>query len=311
MAHTRGARLVTLAGLLAAGCMQERAAQDTVAPPPSMPAAATLSAAQADGLKALGYAGPVRQEAPAAVAPAGQAAPAQPAGLEAMAAARKLIRTGQMALVVESYLAASGEVQRIAEANGGYLAQAQAQRGAQDRRNGSLTIRVAASRFDDVVAAIRGLGDVRNENIATQDVTKAYADLETRLRVKRETADRLREILRTRTAKLAEVLEAERELARVTEEIEQMEGERRFYDQQVALSTLTVTLQERAAIVEAGVFAPLGEAMRNSLRILAGSLAAIVYLIVFLLPWLPLAGIGWWLVRRYRARRAAAISIKP
>ena len=41
------------------------------------------------------------------------------------------------------------------------------------------------------------------------------------------------------------MLEAERELARVTEEIEQAEGERRFYDQQVALSTLiAVTLQE-------------------------------------------------------------------
>jgi hypothetical protein len=249
-----------------------------------------------------------RMAAPAAAG--AQGAPVQPAGLEAMAASRKLIRTGQMTLVVTDFVKASAEVKRIAEVSGGYLAEAQSQRGAQDRRHGSLTIRVDAARFDDAVAALRALGDVRSENVGTQDVTKAYTDLETRLRVKRETAERLREILRTRTAKLAEVLEAERELARVTEETEQMEGERRFYDQQVALSTLTVTLQEPSAIVEAGVFAPLSEALRDSLRILAGSLAAIVYAVVFLAPWLLLAWIAWKLVRRARARRAAAISIK-
>ena len=301
MEHTGGVRIVTLAAALAvSGCMRDRAPQEAAVPPPTM-APARMSAQQAEKMASLGYVG---KGAPAAAAP--NAAAVQPAGLEAMAAARKLIRTGQITLVVESYLKASDEVKRIAEANGGYLAEAQAQRGAQDRRHGSLTIRVDATRFDAAVAAIRGLGDVRSENVGTQDVTKAYADLETRLKVKRETADRLREILRTRTAKLSDILEAERELARVTEEIEQMEGERRFYDQQVALSTLTVTLQEPAAIVEAGVFAPLSEAMRDSLRVLSASLAAVVYLTVFLAPWLVIAWIAWRIVRRIRARRAAA-----
>jgi hypothetical protein len=265
-----------------------------------------MSAEQAESLRALGYVAGSPGAAAAPSAAVANASGVQPAGLAAMAAARKLIRTGQIALVVESYVKASDEVKRIAEANGGYLAEAQAQRGAQDRRHGSLTIRVDAARFDQAVAAIRALGDVRTENVGTQDVTKAYADLETRLRVKRETADRLREILRTRTAKLAEILEAERELARVTEEIEQMEGERRFYDQQVALSTLTVTLQEPAAIVEAGVFSPVKDALRDSLRVLSASLAALVYLAVFLSPWLLIASIAWILFRRARARRKAA-----
>lgn len=288
MEYRGGVRFVTLAALVSAGCMDRSAPQaeeQRVAPGFAM----TMPAA------------------PAAAAP--NAAAVQPAGLEAMAASRKLIRMGQMTLVVESFVQASDQVKRIADANGGYLAEAQSQRGAQDRRHGAITIRVDASRFDDVVAALRGLGDVRNENIGTQDVTKAYTDLETRLRVKRETADRLREILRTRTAKLAEVLEAERELARVTEEIEQMEGERRFYDQQVALSTLTVTLQERAAIVEAGFLTPLADAMRDSLRILAVSLAGLLYLIVFLAPWLGLGGIAWMIVRRVRARRAVSLKV--
>jgi hypothetical protein len=290
--HVRAAGLVTLAAVLAGGCDARKAA---------VPQADQAPAAV---VRQMAAPAPVPQ-APAAAVPAA-AEGGSAAGLQAMAASRKLIRTGQMTLVVKDYLRAAAEVKRIAETNGGYLAEAQGQRGAQDRRHGSLTIRVDAGRFDDAVAALRALGDVRSENLGTQDVTKAYTDLETRLRVKRDTAERLREILRTRTAKLSDVLEAERELARVTEEIEQMEGERRFYDQQIALSTLTVALQEPAAIVEAGVFSPISEAMRDSLRVLAASFAALIYAAVFLAPWLLLAWIGWKLYRRIRARRAAA-----
>jgi hypothetical protein len=289
-------RFVTLAALCAAGCTRgaERGpellqADKAAAPQAAQPARAASE--QAGG-------------APAAAPPATLAA-GQASGLEAMAAARKLIRTGQITLVVGSFGQAAGEVKRIAEANGGYLAESQAQRGAQDRQHGSLTIRVDAARFDAAVAAIRALGDVRSEAVGAQDVTKAYTDLETRLRVKRETAARLRAILQTRTAALDDVLQAERELARVTEETEQLEGERRFYDQQVALSTLTVTLQEPAALVEAGVFAPLSEALHESLRVLAASLAAIVYVTVFLVPWVLIAWMGWKLFRRARARARA------
>lgn len=302
MSHSKTVRFVTLAALAAAGCGVQKEALPTFQDRPAAPAAQSGGAAPApqEALHSLGY------TAPAKAAPGTPPASAQPASLEAMAAARKLIRTGQMTLVVESFTKAADEVKRIAEANGGYLADAQTQRGAEDRRHGSITLRVAAERFDGAVAALRALGDVRTENVTAQDITKAYSDLETRLRVKRETADRLRDILRTRTADLADVLTAERELARVTEEIEQMEGERRFYDQQVGLSTLVVTLQEPAAVVEASVFAPIKGALGDSLRVLSTSVAAVVYLVVFLAPWLAIGWLGWKLFRRWRAGRKPA-----
>ena len=93
----------------------------------------------------------------------------------------------------------------------------------------------------------------------------------------------------------------------MTEETEQTEGERRFYDQQVALSTLTVALQEPSALVGEGMFEPLREALHDSVRVLAASLAAIVYATVFLAPWVLLAWIAWKLFRRARARRKATV----
>lgn len=305
MKNTRGVTWITLAGLALGGCSFEKASQ--AVPPPMAAEPAPARMAQAE--QALGRTqggGAAQPGAP----PASLSGQQGPSGLAAMAAARKLIRTGQITLTVDSYPKAADEVKRIAEAHGGYLADANAQRGEANRQHGTLTIRVDASAFDAAVVALRALGTVRQESVNTQDVSKAYTELETRLRVKRETADRLREILRTRTAGLADILAAERELARITEEIEQAEGERRFYDQQIALSTLTVALQEPSAIVEAGVFTPLTEALGDSLKVLATSLAALVYLTVALVPWLLMGYVVFLIARRVWRRRKAAAAAK-
>jgi hypothetical protein len=296
---------ITLAGLALGGCSFERASQ-AVPPPMAQEAPATAPARMAADQARSQGGGAAQPGAP----PASMSGQQAPSGLAAMAAARKLIRTGQITLTVDSYPKAADEVKRIAEAYGGYLADANAQRGQANRQHGTLTIRVDASSFDAAVVALRALGTVRQESVNTQDVSKAYTDLETRLRVKRDTADRLREILRTRTAGLSDLLAAERELARITEEIEQAEGERRFYDQQIALSTLTVALQEPSAIVEAGVFTPLTEAFGDSLKVLATSLAGLVYLTVFLAPWLLVGYVVFLVVRRVWRRRKAATAAK-
>ena len=226
--------------------------------------------------------------------------------LDAMLASRKLIRTAQIALEVASYEEAAERVARLAESHGGYLADAQAARGAQDRRRGTIVVRVPAEAFAAAYAELKGLGKIETETVSTQDVTKAYADLETRLRVKRDAEGRLREILRTRTARLSDVLEAERELTRITEEIEQIEGERRYYDQQVALSTISAVLHEPEAVIRPGTLSPLVEALRDSLHALAASAGALLYVTVVALPWAAALALVWAAARAIRRRARAS-----
>jgi Domain of unknown function (DUF4349) len=259
---------------------------------------------EAQKLQSLGYVGRTAQ-APAAP-PVQNAAAPNSGAVQAMVASRKLIRAGQLTVEVASYVKAAEEAVRIAERSGGYVADS---RSSQDERNaqqGSITLRVPAERFSPVMADLKKLGRARAESVGTQDVTKAYADLETRLRVKCETVERLREILRGRTAKLSDVLEVERELARLTEEIEQIEGERRFYDNQVALSTITLALHEPQAVVHGGFLEPIREAFRASLDALAGSIAVLIYAVAVVIPWLIVLWPLWRLIRAIRARRRAA-----
>jgi hypothetical protein len=270
-----------------AACLRARVARDE-APVPAPPA----SLAGADQARTQGGA-------------ASGAAETQPSGLAAMAAARKLVRTGQIALEVRSCAEAVPALTRLAVSLGGYVSESRSQRDAQGRERAWVTLRVPAERFDEILSGAAGLGTLRSKNVSAQDVTKAYTDLETRLRVKRETAERLREILRARAAGLADVLAAERELARVTEEIEQAEGERRFYDQQIALSTLSVELVEPGAIATSSALDPLREAFGDAARVLTTSLAAMVYATAFLAPWALVLWALWRIVRAIRKRRAS------
>ena len=257
-------------------------------------------------LRALGYVAQSGDARNAAAPPPADKGATSPPSLQDMLAARKLIRTAQVAIEVRSYDDAAEQVARLAESYGGYLADAQASRGEKDRRRGTLVIRVPAERFAAAYAALKALGKVDTEAVSTQDVTKAYADLETRLRVKRDAEARLREILRTRTARLSDVLEAERELTRIVEEIEQTEGERRYYDQQVALSTISAALHEPEAVIRVGQLAPLIEALRSSLQVLATSAGALIYLTVLVLPWAATAALVGLAVRAARRRKRAA-----
>lgn len=176
-------------------------------------------------------------------------ASARGAALAASWSARKLIRTGSVEIDVDDVPAATARVRAACAPLGAFVAGSDATLMASGRRHARLTVQVPSERFDALLHDAGTLGTVRTEHAETADVSKTYADLETRLGVKRQAEARLRNLLEHRTGDLSDVLAVERELDRVVTEIEGMEGERRYYDQQVAMSTLTIELSERETTV--------------------------------------------------------------
>jgi hypothetical protein len=207
---------------------------------------------------------------------------------------------------VPDFRAAADQAGRTAVALGGYVSDRQSSQDGRGRERGRITLRVPSGKFDGALGVLKSLGLVKSEGVQTQDVTKAYADLETRLAVKRETAGRLRQILARQTGKVSEVLEVEREIARVVEEIEQAEGERRYFDNQVSLSTITLSLHEPDAMVERGLLDPVLEALRQSIRIMGASLGSLIELFAGLLPWLVALYLAFRLVLWRLRRRGQA-----
>jgi hypothetical protein len=221
---------------------------------------------------------------------------------------RKLIRSAELSIELQHYDAGVRRAEEIAESLGGFVADARATSSAGERASGTLSLRVPADRFNEALRRLSELGSVRARAIQTQDVSREYFDLETRVRVKRDAEARMREVLRNRPARLTDIVEAERELTRIVEEIETMEGQRRLYDRQVAMATVSVTLFEPGVTppaVEPSFFEPIRRALREASRALSSSVAGLIYVAAVGLPWAAVAAFAAILVRRVRARRLA------
>jgi Domain of unknown function (DUF4349) len=223
----------------------------------------------------------------------------------------KLIRVSSIQVEVTDFDAAATALGQLAQSIGGYVADTQVTRHPSGYRSGQIVLRIPVERFDAVGTSIRTLGKVLSERSMVEDVTKAYTDLETRLRVKRDELARIRELLKTKAGSLKDILEAEREISRITEEIELAEGERQFYDHQIRLSTFTVELQEPEPVNLAGPgnWHALGKVFRNASMMISESLAVLLSLILVLIPW---AAVGYgiyrwarWFIRRRKPKPQA------
>jgi hypothetical protein len=194
-----------------------------------------------------GYTGGDAAQAPppGAVAMAPPAPPPPPGGgakpvaakavSDAPHSAAMLIYTANLAMAVYQVTPGMDAVERVARDAGGYLSV---------RGDNVVTIRVPRDRFEEALGRIEKLGDVTHRDIKAEDVTDQYVDLEARLKNAYAVRDRLKELLDKAVVK--EALDIERELGRITEQIEVMEGKLKLLRDQIAFSTITVQFSPMA-----------------------------------------------------------------
>lgn len=127
-------------------------------------------------------------------------------------------------IVPTNYDDASAAIEKLAAARGGYVGSLTATAQTGSARDVNVELRIPAKQADAFIADVRKLGKVVEETRTTEEVTAEYIDLQARMKASKAAEQRLVELLGTRTGKLSEVLEVERELARVRSEIESMQG---------------------------------------------------------------------------------------
>ena len=158
---------------------------------------------------------------------------------------RKLIRNAQLGLEVKAYQAAIDRITALTKAAGGYVDTSNSQRGGNGKLQGNIVLKVLPQNLDNFLLQLRELGEIKNQSISTDDVTKAYYDTQARLDNSRRMEMQLQDLLKRDNGKVSELLQVERELGRVRGDIEQMQGELKLYDFQVQYATVTIALQEK------------------------------------------------------------------
>src|SRR5947207_3456483 len=204
----------------------------------------------------------------------------KPAEAPAPASAnRKLIRNATVQLEIVSFDDAVQKITAFANEEHGYVATTNSEKQANGKLRGEVVVKVLPENLDRLLQKLRGLGELKNQTLGTEDVTKAYFDTDARLKNAHVMEQRLIDMLNVKTGKVADLLQVEKELGRVREEIEKMQGELKYWDSQVQFATVTISLAEKdmeepAALLlkeraQLALYAPDVEKIYNDVKALA------------------------------------------
>jgi hypothetical protein len=175
--------------------------------------------------------------------------PGEPPRGEQKLAGPLLIYEATIHLAVFEVAAAIDKTMALAKERGGYLVR---------REDRSIVVRVPAAAYREVLDSIGKLGDVLHRSENVEDVTDQFFDLQVRVRNARVVRERLEQLL-AQAKSVEEALMVERELTRVTTEIERLEGRLKLLRELVAFSTITVEFRPRPTEqVGRGVRLPFG-----------------------------------------------------
>lgn len=230
---------------------------------------------------------------------------------------RIVIKNASLDIVADHPDQVMDAIGKMAEDMGGFIVSANLYQdslpsGAQVPR-ASITIRVPAERLDEAMSRIEQQSNqpVQNKTINSQDVTREYTDLQSRLRNLQAAESQLLKIMDQAT-KTEDVLSVYNQLTQVREQIEVTKGQIQYYEQSSRLSSISANIlpSELVQPLSVGGWQPVGvgrdavQALINGLQILAN---VAIWLFLFMLPillviFLPLFFIGRGLLR-WRARR--------
>ena len=221
----------------------------------------------------------------------------------------KIIRNGEIGITVPdgSFSDSSTEVIRLAHRYGGYVLNTDIE----NDRVGKFTLRVPSRYFDETMIGIRELStDVDFQRSTGKDVTADFIDLRARIDIYKTRRTVLLDLLGNSKSS-SETLNFQNQLGDLQLLIEELQGRLNFLDNQVDVSTITVTIKEatanapEAADPQSIDNPDLGTSWDRGVQGFLRVLGAIVIGLGYLVPLLAIALVAWVILKLARRRRGA------
>ncbi len=156
---------------------------------------------------------------------------------------RMIIRTANMQLVVDDVRDTMDKITDLSENLGGFVVASSSWKEG-ERVVGQITVRVPSSDFNYAMGVLRSLAvEVNSETTSAQDVTEEYVDLEATLRNLEATETQLLKLM-AQAVKVEDILNVQRELSRVQQDIERTKGRMQYLERTSAMSLIQVSLEQ-------------------------------------------------------------------
>lgn len=176
---------------------------------------------------------------------------------------QKIIKTGNLRFETRNLEKTHSKVKNLVSRYNGILQADRSGKGYNEEFR-DLTIRIPAEHFHTLIDSIsQGVAYFDQNDITQQDVSEEYVDIEARLKAKRELENRYLELLKqAKTVK--DMLEIERELSNIREEIEARQGRLNYLQNQVSYSTIHLYFYKTTT--DKGITTSYGQKMWNAIK---------------------------------------------
>ncbi|MCF6308267.1 MAG: DUF4349 domain-containing protein [Flavobacteriaceae bacterium] len=164
-----------------------------------------------------------------------------------------------------------------------------------------MTVRVPSEKFQPFLEGIsEGVSYFDQKQISQKDVTEEFVDINARLKAKRKLENRYLELLQ-KAKNVKEMLEIERNLSIIREEIEAKEGRLKFLQNKVSLSTFYIEFYKTSEVKSETI--SYGQKINNALKGGWNGISVFFLGILYLWPFISLLFISLFLIRRYLKKR--------
>ena len=218
-----------------------------------------------------------------------------------------LTLTLEVAAINDSVTRISREVQQL----GGYVVESQ-QNGSNSQSSAHLTLKIPAEKLNGLRDSLSTWGKILDQRTIANDITNQYYDSQVRLRTLETEEKRYLEIL-NQAKTVEDVLKVENALGNIRQQIEQLKGKLKLWNNLVDYSTVNlqlVTLQSPNLNVK-NPWQPISwgktwKATQDAvLKTISSTWNVINYLVVgvgYALPYLIIGAMGWVAYRVWKKR---------
>jgi hypothetical protein len=157
---------------------------------------------------------------------------------------KQVISQASVSLEVTTVSTALSQVETMAQNLGGSV-DSMSSSGEQNQEQATVTIRVPQNQFLAALNQLQSMGTVQSQNITSQDVTQQYIDLQAQLNSAQLEEQSLQAILAKATT-VSDEIAIQEQLTEVIAQAESLQGQINYIQNQVSMSTITVTLNTPA-----------------------------------------------------------------
>lgn len=161
----------------------------------------------------------------------------------------------------------------------------------------NVTLRIPKQYFDAFINELgKGVAYFDRKEILARDVTEEFVDVEARLKAKQTLEKRYLELL-DKANKVSEILEIERELANIREEIEAKQGRLKYLQSRVSMSTISIEMYTEKA-QGTGTTVSYGTKMWNAIKSGFNGLSSFFLGILHVWPFILILAVVLFFIRR-------------